>query len=1494
MRHAACWRRTTAFGAGAGFVSYTVEARSPDEVKVTDQTPENQRPDGIVKAGARVLFDTQAPEDTLVLEQRVDAVAPATQLEVERIAGTDSYTLRWDSGDARGGSGFKHVTLYVAVDGGDFKIWQRRLEQASGELLFDGQAGKQYEFLALATDLAGNRERPTPGVNAQADGGDANLGALPQVPGTTPPNFGQPPPPVDLPSTSEVFAEAQAGIPNVTPPTRPSEFETVLRPFVGGLFADGFDISHAGIGPMAIAEAPDGSILVAGGANRGEVWRFSRDGGSAAEAQPWARFEEPIFNMAFDDDGRLWATTGGGALLRIDADTGTVAARYGSGITIALAVEPERGRIFVSTNAGVSVFDPLTGQFEQWSRDENLRVGSLAFDNQGNLWAVTWPDRRQVVKFTAFRRAELMLQFDSDLDSIAFGRNGTYLEDLLFVSHNAGRIDSTGAASPESELTMVDVATLKRIAVAQGGTRGDVVFTTSDGRVLISQSDQVDVLAPAVAPRVVTTSPADGGTLPLPLPFITVVFDQDMSVGDAAHPGSVLNLDNYKLVGDAVGAVTLQGLRYDAATRSVLLVTGALKPDRYTLTIEDSLQSVLGQRLSTDHVVRFDAINDLSALLDVQFGMTRYDRATGTLSYDVTLRNKGDVAVTLPAVMLLDPRDGYEGVPQGVQGRTDDGRWLIDLSANLPPGGRLLPGQATAGRTIAVATPERRRVDFATGVLGASELNSAPQFDSEPVVEATVGEAWSYQALASDPDGHPVFYVLLSGPEGMQVDVNTGLATWTPGAQAPAEQAVTIGVFDARGALALQRFLIDVEQGNRPPRFVSAPSLVEGREGEAIVFSVLVDDEDGDALTLWADNLPPGASFDAVSRSFAWTPAFDRAGTYTDVRIYASDGKDTAFVSFSLLVSPGYRLPELVKPAERIVAEGDRLKLQLIGRGDTAAELRYSSTALPFGATLHPITGLLEWTPLYTQAGDYVVPLTVDDGLYSYTSDVSIRVVNANAAPVFDPFDGWQIYENQPLWIKTYAWDADNPFYEPAERDVNGALVLTSDLQRTVTVSASGLPEGATFDAETWDLRWTPTHLQAGTYTVTLTAVDDGDGTGRPATTVTTVPITVLNINRAPAVVPIDNVVIQRGATGQFTIGSEDAENNTRSLVALSEMPGFPLPSFMSFVDNGDGTGRFSMAPGAGDRGDHAIKVIVTDDGDGNPDEKRSSEYVFIVSVQSLNEPPKLRHLGDVVAIPGKQLQLPVLVADLDQDALTYSLSGLPPGATLEPSAVYGVAMLRWTPTAADLGPHDVQVTVRDSGNGNATLAEQVVASFRVVVRNTNNTPLLLPVGDQQVAEGGLLQFQLRGVDLDGDPLSYRAVDLPSRCHARWRQRRVQLAPRAEPCRQLHRHAGRHRRRCLQRRDHPHRRGQHQPAAGVRAADHAAGARRRRVELQRRASAMPTPTRSSWPPPPACRPARCSCPAAASSSGRPATTRPASTWSRSPQSTRRASPSTTT
>ena len=370
-------------------------------------------------------------------------------------------------------------------------------------------------------------------------------------------------------------------------------------------------------------------------------------------------------------------------------------------------------------------------------------------------------------------------------------------------------------------------------------------------------------------------------------------------------------------------------------------------------------------------------------------------------------------------------------------------------------------------------------------------------------------------------------------------------------------------------------------------------------------------------------------------------------------------------------------------------------------------------------------------------------------------------------------------------------------------------------------------------------------------------------------------PITVLNINRTPVVEPIENFSLARGSTQSFVIRTADAEGNARTITAASEMPGFPLPSFIGFTDQGDGTGLFSLTPGVGDRGDHAIRVTVTDDGDGNPAERKSSDYVFIVTVRSDNEPPVIKHLGDVVVLPGQSLQLPLQVADLDQDA-QLQRQRLPAGATLTPTNVYGTALLSWTPTAADLGTHDITVTVTDSGNGVAGRAESASRVVRVVVRNSNQTPVLVPIGDRQVAEGELLSFDLRAVDPDGDRPTLATTALPAGAvldpasgRFSWRPALNQAGSYSITFAATD--------------------GQATSAETITIT--VANTNQLPVfvpllpQLAREGaeisfsvrSRMPMPTRSRCQSSAACRRARCSCPRAANSSGRRATSRPAST-----------------
>ena len=72
-----------------------------------------------------------------------------------------------------------------------------------------------------------------------------------------------------------------------------------------------------------------------------------------------------------------------------------------------------------------------------------------------------------------------------------------------------------------------------------------------------------------------------------------------------------------------------------------------------------------------------------------------------------------------------------------------------------------------------------------------------------------------------------------------------------------------------------------------------------------------------------------------------------------------------------------------------------------------------------------------------------------------------------------------------------------------------------------------------------------------------------------------------------------------------------------------------------------------------------------------------------------------------------------------------FALAGLPAGASIAPTGVYGKAEITWSPSAADIGTHAASVTVSDSGNGVAA-PESASRGFKIVVRNANGAPLLL------------------------------------------------------------------------------------------------------------------------------------------------------------------------
>ncbi|NNU43756.1 putative Ig domain-containing protein [Ramlibacter montanisoli] len=952
-------------------------------------------------------------------------------------AGSRDWLVQWEAGDEPGGSGVRHTTVYVRAEGGNWSIWQRQTQET--QAVYEGEPGTRYEFLALSVDLAGNRELP-PGSDVPSDGTVVDVGGTPEV-GRTSQDVAAPPPASNTAPTNELFVQAQANLPALQP-LRPSLFTTVIAPFGGEAFGTGVGQSFSGIGPLALLDRPDGSYVVSGGGNRGALYVFDQDGGHALA--PAVQLDSPVFDLAWDGHGGLWATSGGGQLLELDPTSLAIINRYGDSLTQALAFDAANNVIFVSSGDGIERFDLATRRFSHFS---NSRVDDLAIAPDGSLWATAWPRRGDVLSFDHRGRAQVQLRMDAALDSLAFGRAGTALEGLLFVS---ARIPS--GSSDAANLYMVDLATMRVLEVARGGPSAEQLLATGDGRLLIANGAQVDVLAPMVAPLVVSVGPPDGALVPLPLPEISVVFDHDMLADSDTLAASVTNPANYRLTSDGT-PLLVRSVFYDAVTRTATLRFDELQPGNIELTVSALVRSRQGLALAEDFVSGFTAVSDFSALVRLDFEATRSDRLSGTFSYDVRVTNTSPYDLRAPLMLVIDPARYFEGALVG--GLSSNGLWLIDLGVD---GSGLAPGESTVVQTVMLTNPLGQRANLGNSIYALPYPNVAPLWLSTPVGTATVGQSYAYPLQALDPDGVGLRYLLVSGPDGMELDADTGVLRWIPDAGTPARANVALRAYDARGAFAQQNFSIDVAQGNRAPVLLGLKPEYTLLEGQLLHIAVDAVDPDGDTLSLSMDKLPAGAVFDPIGRVFEWVPRFDQAGIYSDVRFVASDGSLMSEAAIRITVLQANAPPMLDAVAPRTVREGDPIRIAFNAIDLDGDALVFTSPNLPSGAAINPNTGVFEWTPSFNQAGSYTIAIWVGDNRVNSEVELQLEVLNVNAAPEFDSFTGLTVAEGQLLSLRTFALDPDNVGFVLPDRLSTGAVTPLLGTQPTVVYSVSGLP----------------------------------------------------------------------------------------------------------------------------------------------------------------------------------------------------------------------------------------------------------------------------------------------------------------------------------------------------------------------------------------------------------------------------------------------------
>jgi Putative Ig domain len=354
------------------------------------------------------------------------------------------------------------------------------------------------------------------------------------------------------------------------------------------------------------------------------------------------------------------------------------------------------------------------------------------------------------------------------------------------------------------------------------------------------------------------------------------------------------------------------------------------------------------------------------------FTPTADDAEDDSLSFEIT--NKPSWATFTAATGRLSgtPPAGSEGTTSGVVISVSDG----SLSAALAP--------------------------FSITVGSTAPANRAPTLTGTPATTATVGVAYSFRPVASDPDGDTLTFTIQNKPSWASFSATTGRLSGTPTAASVGTSArITISVTDQTATASLASFTIQVAAApNRAPTISGTPATSVAA-GSQYTFQPTASDPEGATLTYSVQNKPGWASFSTTTGRLSGTPTTTQTGAYNGIVIGVTDGTNLVTLpSFNITVSGGStanRAPVISGTPATSVSVDSAYSFTPTASDPDGNALTFSITNKPSWATFSTSTGKLTGTPTSANVGVTTgVVITVSDG----TASASLAAFNITVAAV--------------------------------------------------------------------------------------------------------------------------------------------------------------------------------------------------------------------------------------------------------------------------------------------------------------------------------------------------------------------------------------------------------------------------------------------------------------------------------------------------------------
>ncbi len=329
------------------------------------------------------------------------------------------------------------------------------------------------------------------------------------------------------------------------------------------------------------------------------------------------------------------------------------------------------------------------------------------------------------------------------------------------------------------------------------------------------------------------------------------------------------------------------------------------------------------------------------------------------------------------------------------------------LVQRVVPASVLINGENVIAVEVHQAAGESSDLSFALILLGHRVNENQPPSAFSSVVSTQQEQSVPIALNATDPDGNPLNYTLLSLPQHGSLSGTPPNVTFTPNAGYVGSDTFSFMANDGQWDTEVAEVFIEVtESSNHAP--VANAQEVLAVEDNALLITLTATDADGDTLT-FSHSAPTHGTLTAGSGdALLYHPDLNYSGPDSFTFTVDDGHGGTATATVSITVNPVNDVPVALAGAASASAPANftRHLVIVVGDGQNASVLLNSSGSSDVESAL-----AYAWyagsssTPLSTEAnptvslppGSYTIILVVSDGSADASDAITVQILTPSA-----------------------------------------------------------------------------------------------------------------------------------------------------------------------------------------------------------------------------------------------------------------------------------------------------------------------------------------------------------------------------------------------------------------------------------------------------------------------------------------------------------------